>query len=152
MLSNQCFFLFCFFSSVVQCGSGARSAESVWRSQSARAGTEAGQDTDQWICHPVPCDHRGPGTWLPAWHGKTGGRLQSHIQQLDSACLPLLGLGDVLKKVITILSVNFEYFHKTYQIIFLKQVFVDLLKALCIGWIFIIKISRNTLKHLILEH
>ncbi len=68
--------------SLIQCGSGTCSAESVWRSQPARAGLETGQDTDQWICHPVPCDHGGPGTWLPAWHGKTGGRLRSYIQQL----------------------------------------------------------------------
>ncbi len=68
--------------SLIQCGSGTRSAESVWRSQPARAGLETGQDTDQWICHPVPCDHGGPSTWLPAWHGKTGGRLTSYIQQL----------------------------------------------------------------------
>lgn len=69
---------------LVQCGSGTCSVESVWRSQSAWAGSETGQDTDQWLRHPVPCDHRGPSTWLPAWHGKTGGRLTSYIQQLDT--------------------------------------------------------------------
>ncbi len=81
MQYNHCL-CFSFSLSLIQCGSGARSAESVWRSQPARAGLETGQDTDQWICHPVPCDHGGPGTWLPAWHGKTGGRLKSYIQQL----------------------------------------------------------------------